>query len=123
MNPEEMIEEELQESEIIDTSEAEEFSEKPASFEAAEDVDVLRRMDMNTLERMRLPELRDLARHYEVSGFSGRKKDDLILLLLKAKAEREGFSFGGGILEVTNEGIGFLRSSEPTSVTMEKTLA
>jgi len=30
--------------------------------------------------------------------------------LLKTKAEREGFSFGGGILEVTHEGIGFLRS-------------
>ena len=68
-------------------------------------------MDMNSLEKLRLPELRDLARRYKVSGFSGRKKEDLILLLLRAKAEREGFSFGGGILEVTNEGIGFLRGS------------
>ncbi|MBN2006133.1 MAG: transcription termination factor Rho [Anaerolineae bacterium] len=68
-------------------------------------------MDMNSLEEMRLAELRDLARSYKVSGYSGRKKDDLILLLLKTKAEREGFSFGGGILETTNEGIGFLRSS------------
>lgn len=74
--------------------------------------DVLRRMDMAALDELRLPELRELARRYKVSGFSGRKKDDLILLLLKAKAEREGFSFGGGIMEVTNEGIGFLRSSK-----------
>lgn len=73
--------------------------------------DVLRRMDMADLERMRLQELRELARDYRVSGYSGLKKDDLILLLLKAKAEREGFSFGGGILDITNEGIGFLRSS------------
>jgi len=73
--------------------------------------DVLQRMDMNSLEQMRLPELRDLARTYKVSGYSNRKKDDLILLLLKTKAEREGFSFGGGILDITNEGIGFLRSS------------
>ncbi|MBN1876172.1 MAG: transcription termination factor Rho [Anaerolineae bacterium] len=68
-------------------------------------------MDMNSLEQMRLAELRDLARQYNVSGYSRLKKEDLILLLLKVKAEREGFSFGGGILEITNEGIGFLRSS------------
>lgn len=80
-------------------------------IELPEEEDTLRQMDMNTLDQMRLSELRDLARKYKVSGYSGRKKDDLILLLLKAKAEREGFSFGGGILEITNEGIGFLRSS------------
>ncbi|MCJ7738284.1 MAG: Rho termination factor N-terminal domain-containing protein, partial [Anaerolineae bacterium] len=68
-------------------------------------------MDMAGLERKRLQELRELAREYHVSGYSGLKKDDLILLLLKAKAEREGFSFGGGILEITGEGIGFLRST------------
>ncbi len=83
----------------------------PPVIEIEEQADILRHMDMNALEKMRLHELRDLARTYKVYGYSGRKKDDLILLLLKAKAEREGFSFGGGILEITNEGIGFLRSA------------
>ncbi len=83
--------------------------ETPPEEEAA--LDVLRRLDMRALDNMRLPELRDLARNYNVSGYSRLKKDDLILLLLKVKAEREGFAFGGGILEITNEGIGFLRSS------------
>jgi transcription termination factor Rho len=73
--------------------------------------DVLRRMDMAKLEELRLQELRELARDYNVSGYSGLKKDDLILLLLKTKAEQEGFSFGGGVLDITSEGIGFLRSS------------
>ncbi len=81
----------------------------PSAEEAASDV--LRRLDMRALDNMRLPELRDLARNYNVSGYSRLKKDDLILLLLKVKAEREGFAFGGGILEITSEGIGFLRSS------------
>ncbi|MBN1259879.1 MAG: transcription termination factor Rho [Anaerolineae bacterium] len=72
---------------------------------------MLRRLDMRMLDAMRLSELRDLARRYNVSGYSRLKKDDLILLLLKVKAEREGFAFGGGILEITNEGIGFLRSA------------
>lgn len=84
---------------------------KPAHIEVEEESDPLRHLDMNDLEKMRLPELRNLARTYKVSGFSGRKKEDLILMLLRAKAEREGFIFGGGILEITNEGIGFLRSA------------
>jgi len=83
--------------------------EQPAVEE--ESTDILRRLDMRTLDGMHLPELRELARAYNVSGYSRLKKDDLILLLLKVKAEREGFAFGGGILEITNEGIGFLRSS------------
>jgi transcription termination factor Rho len=87
-----------------DSERREEKRQKP-------DRDVLRKMDMGDLDRMRLQELRELARDYRVSGYSGLKKDDLILLLLRAKAEREGFSFGGGILEVIDEGIGFLRSS------------
>ena len=105
-----------------DVSEETSSSEKEAKSElqpgsrrrqkrAKESSDILRRMDMADLERMRLQELRELAREYQVSGYSGLKKDDLILLLLKAKAEREGFIFGGGILEITNENIGFLRSS------------
>ncbi|MCU0519630.1 MAG: transcription termination factor Rho [Anaerolineae bacterium] len=66
---------------------------------------------MADLERMRLQELRELARDYRVTGYSGLKKDDLILLLLRTKAEREGFSFGGGILEITDDSMGFLRSA------------
>jgi transcription termination factor Rho len=109
VSPEEITKEELKTQED-DMSSDSVFTDKTPSF-GAEEEDVLRHMDMNSLEQLRLPELRDLARRYEVSGYSGRKKEDLILLLLRAKAEREGFSFGGGILEVTNEGIGFLRSS------------
>lgn len=96
---------------LITVEAGETESTAPPLVQIKDQEDTLRRMDMNTLEGMRLAELRDLARRYHVSGFSGRKKDDLILMLLKAKAEREGFSFGGGILEITNEGIGFLRSS------------
>jgi transcription termination factor Rho len=79
--------------------------------QGAPSVDVLRKMNMADLDRMRLHDLRELARDYRVSGYSGLKKDDLILLLLRAKAERDGFSFGGGILEAADEGIGFLRSA------------
>lgn len=78
---------------------------------AGASVDVLRKLNMADLERMRLQELRELARDYRVTGYSGLKKDDLILLLLRTKAEREGFSFGGGILQITDDNMGFLRSA------------
>ena len=129
MDPEEQVqvEDEIQPSEVIDEGAEVETSETPEGERSVEAApvggkqrrdrrqeagsDSLRKMDMADLERKRLQELRELAREYHVSGYSGLKKDDLILLLLKAKAEREGFSFGGGILEITGEGIGFLRSS------------
>jgi len=38
------------------------------------------------------------------------KKEDLILKIQQAEAERDGLECGGGILEIMSEGIGFLRS-------------
>lgn len=67
-------------------------------------------MDLGDLEKMTLAELRELAREMGVSGYSRLKKDDLILRILQAKAEREGYSFRGGVLEIVpEEGVGFLR--------------
>jgi transcription termination factor Rho len=62
------------------------------------------------LETKTLDELRDIAREMDISGYSRLKKDDLILRLLKAQAEEQGFIFGGGVLEIIQDGIGFLRS-------------
>jgi len=103
--------EDVEDDEALASKDEEAMSTKaPVEFTSEED-DELRRLDMHDLDEMRLPELRELARAYNVSGYSRLKKDELILLLLKAKAEREGFIFGGGILEITSEGMGFLRSS------------
>lgn len=67
-------------------------------------------MNMAQLEAKTLEELRGLAREREISGYSKLKKDDLILKLLKTNAESQGFIFGGGVLEIIQDGIGFLRS-------------
>jgi transcription termination factor Rho len=67
-------------------------------------------MDIADLERMTLDELRDLARQMDISGYSRLKKTDLILRLLRHKAEEQGYIFGGGVLEIIQDGIGFLRS-------------
>jgi len=62
------------------------------------------------LEAKTLDELRDMAREKEITGYSRLKKDELILRLLKAHAEEQGLIFGGGVLEIIQDGIGFLRS-------------
>ncbi len=66
--------------------------------------------DFDKLEAKTLTELRDLAKSLDVSGYSRLKKEDLILRLLRAKAEGQGYIFGGGVLDIVDENIGFLRS-------------
>ncbi len=51
-----------------------------------------------------------MARDYNVPRFSRLKKSDLIIGLLRTEAERQGFQLRGGVLEIVDDGIGFLRS-------------
>ncbi len=75
-----------------------------------ENHDSLSSMTIGQLEGQTLEELRELARENGVTGHSRLKKHDLVMRLLQANAERQGHSFGGGILEVVQDNIGFLRS-------------
>ena len=65
---------------------------------------------LSNLRRMTLTELREMARGKDIVGYSRLKKQDLILRLLRSQAEEQGFIFGGGVLEIMSDGIGFLRS-------------
>ncbi len=67
-------------------------------------------MDIATLESKTLSELRDLAREQDLRGYSVLKKQDLMLRLLQARAETSGHGFRGGVLEIVDDGLGFLRS-------------
>ncbi|MGE5139123.1 MAG: transcription termination factor Rho [Rudaea sp.] len=67
-------------------------------------------MNYAELDSKSLTELRELAKEQGISGYSKYKKSDLIFRLLRAKAERDGLIFGGGVLEIVQDGIGFLRS-------------
>jgi transcription termination factor Rho len=71
------------------------------------------------LETKTVSELRDLARDLDVSGYSGLNKNDLIFRLLQAETERQGNIFSAGILEIVDEGFGFLRRNELRSSTMD----
>ena len=64
------------------------------------------------LEAKSVSDLRELAREHKLKGISRLKKNELILRILRERAEREGLIFGGGILEILKDGIGFLRTDD-----------
>jgi len=70
----------------------------------------MEKLDIGSLKQMKIAELNKLAKDLGVNNVSGLKKQDLIFKILQAQAEKEGFMFGEGVLEVLPEGFGFLRS-------------
>ncbi len=46
-----------------------------------------------------------------LQGYSRIKRLDLMIKLLQAQTEVEGFAFGDGILEIIEDGFGFLRGT------------
>ncbi|MDX2137679.1 MAG: transcription termination factor Rho [Chloroflexota bacterium] len=69
-------------------------------------------MDIATLERKTLDDLRFMARENGISGFSKLKKQDLMLALMRDHAEKQGLKLRGGVLEIVDDGIGFLRAEK-----------
>jgi transcription termination factor Rho len=67
-------------------------------------------MNILELESKPLADLRQIAKDFDIQNYNRLKKEALILKIRKADAEREGLEIRGGILEIMNEGIGFLRS-------------
>ena len=61
------------------------------------------------LENKPIEELYELAKQFELQGYSRMKRPDLISKLLQARTEMEGNIFGDGVLEIIEDGFGFLR--------------
>jgi transcription termination factor Rho len=68
-------------------------------------------MNISELETKSRDELIDLAKEMNLTAVTGLKKQELVLRLLQASAEQQGFVFCSGILETTSEGYGFLRQA------------
>ncbi|MBN1857069.1 MAG: transcription termination factor Rho [Dehalococcoidia bacterium] len=66
-------------------------------------------LTMAQLEAKTRDEVESIAKDQEMAGYSGLKKADLIVHILKAQAERQGNLFLEGVLETMSEGYGFLR--------------
>ena len=69
-------------------------------------------MDVTQLQGLKIKDLTKLAQEMEVPSYSGLKKQELIMKILETSAEKEGKLFASGVLEVMQEGYGFLRSQD-----------
>ena len=69
-------------------------------------------LDIVQLKNMNISELTDLAKKLNINGISTLKKHDLIFKILQAKIEKNGLAYGEGVLEVLEDGFGFLRSPD-----------
>ncbi|MHA7967561.1 transcription termination factor Rho [Paenibacillus sp. CAU 1782] len=61
------------------------------------------------LEEMKLTELYKLAKQYQIAYYGTLKKKELIFAILRAQAEKSGLMFMEGVLDILQEGFGFLR--------------
>ncbi len=67
-------------------------------------------MNISELKTMKISELTQLAKQYNVEGAAGMRKQELIFALLQAQIEKNGLIYGEGTLEILPDGFGFLRS-------------
>jgi transcription termination factor Rho len=63
------------------------------------------------LENSPLHSLREMAVSMNIPKAERMKKENLIIRIRQAEAEKEGLEVRGGILEIMSEGVGFLRSN------------
>ncbi len=68
-------------------------------------------MDITQLENKTKEELTELAKEMGISNHTSLEKQDLVMRLLQAYTEQEGNIFCSGVLEIMNDGYGFLRNS------------
>ena len=66
-------------------------------------------MDLAELKEKNISELVKIAQEMGISGYSRMKKMDLIFTILQKEVESNGHIFSEGILDIVQEGYGFLR--------------
>jgi len=69
-------------------------------------------LDLAKLHDMPPTELIKLGKEFEIEGISALRRQDLIFQILKSQAEANGFIFAEGVLEILQDGFGFLRAPE-----------
>ena len=68
-------------------------------------------MNISEMEGASLASLRQIAEGMNIPNAKRLKKENLILNIRRAEAEQEGVEVRGGVLEITPEGVGFLRTN------------
>ena len=69
-------------------------------------------MNLQELKDKKISELNTIARELNIEGASGLRKQDLIFAILNAQTEQNGSIYGEGVLEILQDGFGFLRATD-----------
>ena len=69
-------------------------------------------MDISELKSKKIVDLYKIAKDFNISGYSDLRKQDLIFKILEAQTQKDGLTFSKGVLEVLQDGYGFLRSAD-----------
>jgi transcription termination factor Rho len=66
-------------------------------------------LDVSDLREMSMTELRQVGRELELETASDERKEDLVESILREQTERAGLAYATGILDIVDEGYGFMR--------------
>jgi len=69
-------------------------------------------MNLTELKKKPVPELVELAQSMNIEDMARSRKQDLIFAILKAHAKKGEDIYGDGVLEILQDGFGFLRSAD-----------
>ncbi|MBT6274067.1 MAG: transcription termination factor Rho [Chromatiales bacterium] len=69
-------------------------------------------MNLTELKQMAAPALMDIAQEMGIEGIARSRKQDVIFAVLKAHAKKGEDIYGDGVLEILQDGFGFLRSAD-----------
>jgi len=69
-------------------------------------------MNLTELKKMPAPELLELSQKLGIDGVARARKQDIIFSILKSQAKKGEHIYGDGVLEILQDGFGFLRSAD-----------
>jgi transcription termination factor Rho len=69
-------------------------------------------MELVELKKKTIAELLEIAEGMDIPGVSGLRKSELIYKIMESKSGGEGAIYAEGVLEIMDEGYGFLRSPD-----------
>ena len=69
-------------------------------------------LDIEEMKKMKNAELNKIAKDMKITGYGGLKKSELIFKILEEQTAQEGLIFSKGVLEILQDGYGFLRSPD-----------
>ena len=66
-------------------------------------------LDIRDLREMTVKELQEVGDRLDIDGAPAERRDDLVDQILQAQTERAGLDYAFGILDIVDEGYGFMR--------------